>query len=104
MEKKSIKVQIFGMDYSLKSDKDPEYIKQVAEFVDEKIQKLSTNTNVKSQTKIAVLVALNIADELFQLKKHYENSLKVFENIELNSKELCDSVDDHLNQFLKISE
>jgi cell division protein ZapA len=104
MEKKSIKVQIFGMDYSLKSDKDPEYIKQVAEFVDEKIQKLSTNTNVKSQTKIAVLVALNIADELFQLKKHYENSLKVFETIELSSKELCDSVDDHLNQFLKVSE
>jgi cell division protein ZapA len=104
MEKKSIKVQIFGMDYSLKSDKDPEYIKQVAEFVDEKIQKLSTNTNVKSQTKIAVLVALNIADELFQLKKQYENSLKVFENIELKSEEICDSVDDQLNQFLKVSE
>lgn len=104
MDKNSIKVQIFGMDYSLKSDKDPEYIKQVAEFVDEKIQKLSTNTNVKSQTKIAVLVALNIADELFQLKKQYENSSKVFENIELKSKELCDSVDDHLNQFLKVSE
>ena len=103
MEKSSIKVQIFGMDYSLKSDKDPEYIRKVAEFVDEKIQRLSTNTNVKSQTKIAVLVALNIADELFQLKKQYENSQKVSENIELKSKELCDSVDDHLNQFLKIS-
>ena len=104
MEKNSIKVQIFGIDFSLKSDKDSEYVKQVAAFVDEKIQKLSTNTNVKSQTKIAVLVALNIADELYQLKKQHENSLTIFQNVELKSKELCDSVDDHLNQFVKITE
>lgn len=104
MDKNSIKVQIFGMDYSLRSDKDPEYVKQVAAYVDEKIQKLSTTTNVKSQTKIAVLVALNIAEELFQLKRQHDNTLKIFENIELKSKELCDSVDDHLNQYLKVTE
>ena len=104
MDKNSIKVQIFGMDYSLRSDKDPEYVKQVADYVDEKIQKLSTTTNVKSQTKIAVLVALNIAEELFQLKRQHDNTLKIFENIELKSKELCDSADDHLNQYLKVTE
>ncbi len=100
----AVKVQIFGTDYSLKSDKDPEYVKKIAKYVDEKIQRLFDNTNVTSQTKIAVLVALNIADEYFQLKNQYEHTLKIFEGIEIKSKELCDNVDKHVRRYVEVSE
>lgn len=100
----AVKVQIFGSDYALKSDKDPEYVKKIAKYVDEKIQKLFANTKVTSQTKIAVLVALNIADEYFQLKNQYEHTLKIFESIEVKSKELCDNLDKHVRQYVEVSE
>ncbi|RMH97348.1 MAG: cell division protein ZapA [Calditrichaeota bacterium] len=102
--KHSIQVQIFGADYSLKSEKDPEYVRLIARYVDEKITQLAKNTNVKSQTKIAVLVALNIADELFQLKQRFEHSLKALEKVELTSKELCQSVDHHLSRYAEAEE
>lgn len=101
-EKKTIRVEIDGMDYSLKSDNDPEYVESIANYVNEKIQKLTLKTNVKSQTKIAVLAALNIADEYFHLQKSYENSVRKLENFEAKSKELCDQVDDHLDRVLEV--
>jgi cell division protein ZapA len=105
-EKNTIRVEIDGMDYSLKSDNDPEYVESIANYVNQKIQKLNQKTNVKSQTKIAVLAALNIADEYFQIQKNYENTLKKLEALEAKSKELSDQVDYDLNRVLelKISE
>lgn len=103
MEKRTVKIQIGGIDYSLKSGEEPDYVKKIAQYVDEKIQRLSSYTNVKSQTKIAVLVALNIADEFFQLKKQHESVIKQLQSVELRSKELCNTVDSYLNQNSEIS-
>ena len=100
--KTTIRVEIDGMDYSLKSENNPDYVESIAKYVNDKIQKLSQKTNVKSQTKIAVLTALNIADEYFQLQKSYENSLKKLEKIEAKSKELNDQVDHQLNRVLDV--
>ena len=98
MDKKTVKIQIGGIDYSLKSSEEPEYVGQIAKYVDEKIERLAANTNVKSQTKIAVLVALNIADEFFQLKKQYEKLARQLESIDSRSKELCNTVDSYLDR------
>jgi cell division protein ZapA len=96
MEKISVKVNILGSEYALKSDADPRYIKEIAEFVDQKMRKLSDGTNIKSQLKIAVLTAVNIGDELFRLKTKYE---KLIKEIELTSGEITENLDNFIEQY-----
>ncbi|MBQ8311902.1 MAG: cell division protein ZapA [Clostridia bacterium] len=71
MEKQKTTVRVAGRDYTLVSSDAPEYIARVAAYVDRKITEtaLATRMNVD---KAAVLVSLNIADEL--MKAHDENS------------------------------
>ncbi len=97
MGKHTLQVEIFGAGYSLKSDQEPEHVEKVARFVDRKIAVLSENTKVKSQTKIAVLAALNIADELFTLKAQCANLEKKLSELENKTKDLCQQIDNHIS-------
>jgi cell division protein ZapA len=66
---KSVDVEIFGGTYSIKGEADPEYVRQLARFVDEKMRSLAQRSpSTVSAQKIAVLAAVNMADELFRLK------------------------------------
>jgi len=71
MEKQKTTVRVAGRDYTLVSSDAPEYITRVAAYVDRTTTEtaLATRMNVD---KAAVLVSLNIADEL--MKAHDENS------------------------------
>lgn len=69
MESGKVKVNIFGQTYSIRGDAPEEYILELAGYVNDKmeeVEKIVSNTN---SLQIAILVALNIADEYFQLKK-----------------------------------
>jgi len=68
-EKKSAKVTIFGSDYSIKATEDPAYIERIARYVDGKMRELQGRGTVSSSTKIAILAAMNIADELHRAKE-----------------------------------
>ena len=96
MEKHSIRVNIGGLEYALRSNADPQHVQAVAEYVDKKMRQLSENSSVKSQLKIAVLTALNIADEYFRLKARHENLLR---EIESTSEEITENLDRYLDQF-----
>ena len=64
------KVNIFGQVYTVKGEADTEYMYELASFVDEKMIKMSENLGSKKNiSQIAILAALNIADEYFQLLK-----------------------------------
>ncbi|MBI5190883.1 MAG: cell division protein ZapA [Nitrospirae bacterium] len=63
-------VEIFGGTYTVKGDSDPAYVRELARYVDEKMRTLSRKSpHAIGVQKIAVLAALNIADELFRLKR-----------------------------------
>jgi cell division protein ZapA len=59
-------VQIFGREYKIKGHADKGYIERMAKYVDGKMKELATNSSLPSIDKLAILTALNIADELFQ--------------------------------------
>ncbi len=62
--------------------KDPEYIKQLAAFLDKKMKEAAVNTQTMSSNKLAVLAALNISDELHKSKeKHKAASQEIRERI-----------------------
>lgn len=71
MEKQKTTVRVAGRDYTLVSSDAPEYISRVAAYVDRKISEAALATRLPVD-KAAVLVSLNIADEL--MKAHDENS------------------------------
>lgn len=68
-----IQVQIYGQPYQIKAGADPEYIKAVAGFVDQKMREIASTVPTVDSLKIAVLAALNITDEFFQLKHETQN-------------------------------
>ncbi|HHJ52526.1 MAG TPA: cell division protein ZapA [Caldithrix abyssi] len=61
-----IRVNIFGSEYTLMSDNDENFVKEIARYVDEKMREIDKNQNINSSTRVAVLAALNVAEELFQ--------------------------------------
>jgi len=78
MEKKRvIQAKIFGGEYSIKTDVSPEYVLELARYVDGKMQEVAQKVALVSSLKIAVLAALNIADELFQLRNEKNKSDKI---------------------------
>jgi len=68
---KSVSVEIFGQRYPIRSALDAEYIKRLATYVDGKIRAAGESTPSGDPVRLAVLAALNIADELF---RHLETS------------------------------
>ncbi len=62
------RVELMGHQYTLKGDLDSEYMKSLALYVDEKIRNLQKLMPGFDSTRLALLVSLNIADELFQAK------------------------------------
>ncbi len=67
-------VNIMGMDYPIRGNAPSEYVQKIAEYVDEKMKEISSEQQLPSE-KIAVLAAINIADELFSAKRKREKKV-----------------------------
>ncbi len=74
-----ITVDIFGNKYTIKGDADPDYIKELAQFVDKKMQEVVRHTRTISSYKVAILAAINIADELYRIKADSEAAKRFVE-------------------------
>jgi cell division protein ZapA len=67
-----MKVEIFNQTYNVAAGEDEERVQKLAEYVDEKMREVSEATRTVDSVKVAVLAALNIADEMFALRKKQE--------------------------------
>jgi cell division protein ZapA len=65
----SYKVVIYNQTYSLRSQHDPEYIHELAEYVDKRMNEIARATMTVDSLRVAILAALQIADELYQARK-----------------------------------
>ncbi|MEE8138661.1 MAG: cell division protein ZapA [Thermoanaerobaculia bacterium] len=74
-------VEIFGGVYHVRAEKDPEYLRKLAELVDQKMREIAQQVSTVDTAKIAILAALNCADELFQCLKQQEG-----ERVEIQAK------------------
>ena len=84
-------VHIFGREYKIKGFADEDYIQEMAKFVDAKMKELSNNSSLPSQERLAVLAALNIADELFQEQK---KTSEAFSSVESRASRLISLLDE----------
>lgn len=63
------KVVIYNQTYNLRSDHKPDYIQDLAEYVDRRMNEIARATMTVDSLRVAILAALQIADELFQARK-----------------------------------
>lgn len=68
MKEQKVKVQIFGNTYNIQGEAQEEYILRLAEYVNEKMEEVCPDLSPGNQLQAAILAALNIADEYFQMK------------------------------------
>ena len=61
-----MKVTIFGRDYEIVSEVDPDYISKAANYLDSRMREVAQSFPNASENRVAVLAALNITDELFK--------------------------------------
>ena len=70
-----VKVRILDREYLVTSEEDQEQVQRVAEYVNEKLREVRDNTEGLSERKTAILAALNIASEYFQLLREQDDLL-----------------------------
>jgi cell division protein ZapA len=70
----SHRVVIYNQAYNLRSDHDSNYIQGLAEYVDKRMSEIARATMTVDSLRVAILAALQIADELFQARKDKEQT------------------------------
>ncbi len=68
----SVSVDIYDQVYHLRGT-DPAYIERLAAIVDTKMRAVSAHGNTVDSLRVAVLAALNIADELCTARQRYDS-------------------------------
>lgn len=81
--KKAVEVEIMGERITLRTDADESHVRNVAGYVDHKMQEVLKSSRPAAKASVAMLAALNIADEYQRLKDQ------------------CDTVAQRLNTLLK---
>ncbi|HPF44384.1 MAG TPA: cell division protein ZapA [Syntrophomonadaceae bacterium] len=79
-----VTVEIFNEEYTVKGTENPEYIQMLAAYVDRRMKMIQQRNPNLSNTKLAVLTALNLADELNKLQEDYDELVKALEEEKKN--------------------
>ena len=74
-----IRIQIFDQEYHVKGSLNAAYLEELARYVDGKMRSIATRSHNVDSLRVAVLAALNIADEYHQLKSRHEATTRQVE-------------------------
>jgi len=98
----SITVEIYGQMYHLRGV-DPGYIENLATVVDAKMRAVSAHGGTVDSLRVAVLAALNIADELNTVRQRFQTLAGDVEQTESSLRNRADSLSGMLDDLLKDS-
>ena len=79
--KTSVKVEILGESYAVRSDASAEHTKAVAEYLDHAIRQILTSGSVIETNRAAILAAMQITSELFQAREANEAVVAAMGNL-----------------------
>jgi cell division protein ZapA len=74
----STSVEIYGQTYNVRGEGDPNYLAELARFVDSRMRDVAAQVATVDPAKIAILAALNIADEFSRYRKEREDAVGVW--------------------------
>jgi cell division protein ZapA (FtsZ GTPase activity inhibitor) len=91
--KQSVQVEIAGQTLSIRSDEGPDYVRELAEYVDTQYREMTAGKrSVSAPHRIALLLAMQIADELFREK---DLNARFRARVEAQIDAIDDSLDRH---------
>ena len=89
-QKKNLKVYIFGSEYTLKAEAENSEILKIAEYVDQKMREIHAAKLNRPLHQIAILAALNIAEELFHQQ---QQGIYEYSDLQVKIKELTNKLE-----------
>ena len=73
-----ITIEIYGENYNVRGDGDPAYLGELAQFVDARMRDVASQLSTADPVKIAILAALNIADDLYRTRKRQQHATELW--------------------------
>jgi cell division protein ZapA len=83
--KQQFHIRVLGQDISVASDSGDEHVAKVVKYVNDKVDEIGQSAKTINTLKVAILVALNIADEYFKLRDQKE---AIYSQMESRSEKL----------------
>lgn len=99
-EPQSIGVEIYDQVYHLRGT-DHAYIERLAQVVDAKMRAVSAHGNTVDSLRVAVLAALNIADELCAVRQRYEQLAGTIQNSQTTIRSRAGNLSHMLDEILE---
>ena len=96
----SVSVEIYDQTYHLRGV-NPEHISALARIVDGKMRAVSAHGATVDSLRVAVLAALNIADELTELRARHNDLLRSLDNTESVTRSRATSLSNMLDEALR---
>ncbi len=93
----SVRVDIYDQSYNLRGS-DAEQIRRLAQFVDSKMRAVAERTATADSLRVAVLAALNIADEYVALREKYDHIASEYTQRACHLRNALDSALDEVMQ------
>ncbi len=103
-QKVRVSVKIFGQDYVLSGDSDRERMIKVAGYVDAKMQEISQGLTSCPLSSLAVLAAVNIADEYFKTREEIEETRRENQRLVKDTQHYVQLWDEAKNSFIQYKE
>jgi cell division protein ZapA len=85
-----VEIKVLGQTFTVRTDSDETHIQEVARYVNEKIEEILRKTKSVSSLNVAILTALNIADDLLKEK---DKRLALLKEVGLKSKDMVEKID-----------
>jgi cell division protein ZapA len=70
---RSVRVEIYGQAYSIRTEAGRDHIQTLAELVDRRMKEIARVTHTVDSLKVAILAALHIAEELHQTRRRLDD-------------------------------
>ena len=88
---KAVNVEIMGLSLTVASEDGDEWVRNLAQTVDERIRQIQAGGRTDNSINLAILAALNFADELERLRKDHR---ELIERIEALNGRLSDAIEE----------
>ncbi|SEM72473.1 cell division protein ZapA [Syntrophus gentianae] len=90
--KKDYHIKILGQEFTVLSDSGDEHVRSVMEYINHKVTELQNKAPNTSTLNVAILVALNIADEYMKLLRGDKD--EIFSQIDRQAQNLINLIDE----------
>jgi cell division protein ZapA len=94
--KRQVEIEIYGQRYQITGDAEDQYVQQLAQYIDTKMRELSESTRTVPTPKLALLAAINITHELFQLRQERRQK-EAF--VEKKTKDLIERIEEQFTDL-----